>query len=340
MDEAQARRLAAAAAAHRSQVGTDAEGQHAARLGAAADSLGDAIETLRRIGDGDAALAMAGDLSVFWQDAGLVDTGRALTEATLTEVTEQGAPRARAALAASELAFRQGDQSATSRWAGEAIALANANGAPVIAGRAHINLARMRFRDGDADGIATHVAAAEAIAGDDPSVRRGILHMRAWEAYVRGDLDEARRRFSISKEHAEAEGDRFTAASEGANVADLALEAGDVAASIGPLADALAVATELGSRYLTLSLVASIARCALLTGRTDEALTLVTALDAAYRDAGLIGDPTEEDDRRAVADDAARVLGDERAEASRVRAATMTYDDMVGVAAGVLRSAS
>jgi hypothetical protein len=243
MDEAHARRLADAAAAHRAQLGTDAEGQHAAVLRESAASLGDAIETLGRIGDGDAALAMAGDLSVFWQDAGLVATGRTVTEATLTEITEQGAPRARAALAASELAFRQGDQAATSRWAEEAIMLATSHGARAVAGRAHINLARMHFRDDDAEGIATHVAAADAVAGDDPSVRRGVLHMRAWEAYVRGDVDEARRRFAVSKEHAESQGDRFTAASEGANVAELALEAGDVAASIAPLVDALAVAS-------------------------------------------------------------------------------------------------
>ena len=340
MDEAEARRLAAAAAAHRAQLGTDAEAQHGADLNAAAASLADAIETLRRIGDGEAALTMAGDLSVFWQDAGLVETGRAVTETALTGVTEQGVPRARAALAASELAFRQGDRAATSRWAEEAIGLATAHGAPAVAGRAHINLARMSFRDEDADGIAEHLAAAEAAAGEDPSVRRGILHMRAWEAYVRGDVDEARRRFAASKQHAERIGDRFTAASEGANLADLALETGDVDAAIVPLADALAVATELGSRYLTLGLVASIARCALLSGRADEALTLVTALDAAYRDAGLIGDPTEEGDRHAVGDEATLILDDERAEASRVRGAAMTFDDMVEVAAAVLRSAS
>jgi hypothetical protein len=338
MDEAQARRLAVAAAAHRAQLGTEAEGQHAAVLNAAAASLSDAIETLRRIGDGEAALAMAGDLSVFWQDAGLVETGRAVTETALSGATEEGVPRARAALAASELAFRQGDRSATSRWAEEAIALAAVHGAPAVAGRAHINLARGSFRDEDADGITEHVAAAEAVAGDDPSVRRGILHMRAWDAYVRGDVDEARRRFAASKEHAERIGDRFTAASEGANLADLALETGDVDAAIAPLGDALTVATELGSRYLALGLVASIARCALLSGRAEEALTLVTALDAAYRDAGLIGDPTEEGDRHAVGDEARRLLGDERAEASRVRGAVMTYDDMIEVAAAVLRS--
>ena len=340
MDEAHARRLSAAAAAHRAQLGTDAEAQRTAELSAAAGSLSDAIQTLRRIGDGEAALTMAGDLSVFWQDAGLVQMGRAVTEMALTELTEQGIPRARAALAASELAFRQGDQAATSRWAEEAIELATAHGAPAVAGRARINLARMSFRDEDADGIDKHLAAAEAVAGDDLSVRRGILHMRAWEAYVRGDVQEARRRFAASKEHAERGGDRFTAASEGANLADLTLEAGNVGAAIAPLADALAVATELGSRYLALGLVESIARCALLSGRAEEALTLVTALDAAYHDAGLLGDPTEEGDRHAVGDEAALIIGVERAEASRVRGAAMTYADMVGVATAVLRSAS
>ena len=340
MDRAEAQRLATVAAAYRAQLGTDAEGQHAADLHAAAASLADAIDTLRRIGDGEAALTMVGDLSVFWQDAGLVETGRAVTETALTGVTKVGAPRARAALAASELAFRQGDQPATLRWAEEAIRLATAHGAPTVAGRAHINLARMSFRDDDADGIAEHLAAAEAVAGDDPSVRRGILHMRAWEAYVRGDISEARRRFSLSKEHAERIGDRFTAASEGANLADLALEAGDVAAAISPLADALALAVELRSRYLALGLVASIARCALRSGRAEEALTLVTALDAAYRDAGLTGDPTEDEDRDAVADEATRILGAERAEASRARGAAMTYGEMIDLAAAVLRSAS
>jgi hypothetical protein len=96
----------------------------------------------------------------------------------------------------------------------------------------------------------------------------------------------------------------------------------------------------LGSRYLALSLVTSVARCALLTGRADDALALATALDAAYDDAGLIGDPSEEVDRRAIGYDASKALGDERAKASRVQASSMTYDDMIGLASAVLRSAS
>lgn len=55
---------------------------------------------------------------------------------------------------------------------------------------------------------------------------------------------------------------------------------------------------------------------------------------------GSIGDPTEEGDRHAIGEEAMLILDDGRAEASRVHGAAMTYDDMVEVAAAVLRSAS
>jgi hypothetical protein len=69
-------------------------------------------------------------------------------------------------------------------------------------------------------------------------------------------------------------------------------------------------------------------------------MMLVTAVEAAYSVAGLIGDPTEEADRQAVRDEATQTLGGERADHARARGTAMSYDDMIQLAAGVVRSSS
>ncbi|MEO6350986.1 MAG: hypothetical protein ABIP53_10080, partial [Candidatus Limnocylindrales bacterium] len=86
-----------------------------------------AVETLI-VADRSAALRLVGALSTYWQDVGEVEAGRALTERALEGSAEaavrkpefaQAVPRA--LVAASELAFRQGDQKAARKRAHDAI---------------------------------------------------------------------------------------------------------------------------------------------------------------------------------------------------------------------------
>ena len=338
MLEDDARRLAAAASSYREHLGRPEEAERTAELRRSPEALAPAIERLVELGDADAALEMAADLATFWQDAGLVALGLAATDHALRAGDGSPVPRARAFLAVSELAFRTGDQERTLHAAEDAIRLATEHGATTVAGRALINLARMCFRNADADGIAQHVDRAKAIAGDDPSVRRGVLHMRAWEAYVRGDVDEAHRRFDESIAFARSQADRYTEVSEQANIADLALERGDVDSAVPRLSAALSVAEDVESRYLLLSLCVSAARVAAEVGRLDDALAILSGVQAGHRDAGSIGDPTEDADADAIVDCARRALPAGRSDAAWARGASMGRDELLRVARDVLGS--
>ena len=337
MDEHEARRLADAARVYRATLGGPDEPVHAAPLRDAADSLVSAITQLVELSDVDAALTMCADLSAFWQDAGLIDAGRAAIDTALA-AGGSAEPRARGFLTASELAFRQGDQEATVQLAREAIRLATETGATTVAGKAHINLARMSFRADDADGLARHLDDAEAVADRDPSVTKGVLHLRAWEAYVRGDTAEARRRFDMSIDFARSQGDRFTEAAEQAHIADLDLEVGDVAAATRRLGHALQVADETHSAYLLLSLGTSIARVAVERHRYADAVTMLGAVDAGYRAAGLIGDPTQVQDAKDVEHRIRGEMVPAEIDAARARGHGMGLVEMPSFMRGVLRS--
>lgn len=266
-------------------------GEHAAALLARTDEVVAAAERLTRT-DPATALRLCAALSLFWQDAGRVDEGRRLTERAISAVpAEPSATLAAAHLAASELAFRQGDQDAARDLANRAIEIGGAAGNARAVGLAHVNLARVAYRNGDAAEIDRFSRAALDAAADDRFVRRSALHMLAWAAHTAGDIDLARTRFEDSLAFRAELGDRFGVAVEASNLADLDVEAGNVAAGAQRLADALDVAREIGSQYLVLNLLPSIATAALARGKAEAAGRLIGATDAMSAATGLIPDP-------------------------------------------------
>lgn len=266
-------------------------GEHAAALLARTDEV---VETATRLlrADPAAALRLCAALSIFWQDAGRVDEGRRLTEQAIAAApTEPSATLAAAHLAASELAFRQGDQDGARDLANRAIEIGGAAGNARAVGLAQVNLARVAYRNGDAAEIDRFSRAALDAAADDRLVRRAALHMLAWAAHTAGDIDLARERFEESLAFRAELGDRFGVAVEASNLADLDVEAGDVAAGAQRLADSLDVAREIGSQYLVLNLLPSIATAALARGHVEAAGRLIGATDAMSAATGLIPDP-------------------------------------------------
>jgi tetratricopeptide (TPR) repeat protein len=274
--------------------------------------------------DPEAALRLTGVLSFFWQDAGRVDEGRQLTVRALELAPGQpGRSRARALLAASELAFRQGDQEPAEELCRQAIEIGTAADDERTVAFAHLNLARVAFRDEDAARIERHALDALEAAPSLPGARRGAVHMLAWAAYIAGDLESATRRFEESLALRRAIGDRLGGASEEANLADLAAEQGDLQEAAARLRSALMVADELGSSYLVLNLFPSIASLAARKGRDDDAVRLIGATDAMATATGLVPDPGN---WQAVLDVAIDRLGaraaDARAEGAAMDAGT------------------
>lgn len=261
-----------------------------AELRAKVDRVIEALERLRQ-SEPELALRLVAALPMLWEDTGRVEEGRRLTEEALVSAGPSGPDRAGALLAASELAFRQGDQADARVHAERAIELARTTDDRRVEALGHVALARVAYRDGDAPRIERHAQEALDVAGSDRAGRRGALHMLAWAAHTAGDLPLARRRFEESLAFRQGQGDRFGVAVEEANLGDLAAEEGDLAAAAAALDDALAVALELDSQYLIVNLLPSLAAVAAAGGDDEAAARLIGATDAWSERSGLIPDP-------------------------------------------------
>lgn len=288
------RALAEAAAMHRERGFEHEVSRETALLREHRHALAEVLLRLVDEGDVDLALRAAGGLSVFWQDEGLVSEGRAATTSLLAAVGEPpGASYARTALVAGELAFRQGDQGDAAHWSEIARRCASDAGDPWTVGRAEINLARIAFRDGEADRTDAHAEAALANAPDDPLLEAAAHHMRGWAVYTSGDVAAA---IDVIEENArryQRLGDQLCEASELANVAELAMEVGDVHRAGPLLARALELPAAAQSAYLGPSLVQAAGVFAALTGR-PEAPALLAAADDLHRRFDLTPDPGDE----------------------------------------------
>jgi tetratricopeptide (TPR) repeat protein len=251
--------------------------------------------------DRAAAMRLVGALSGYWQDAGLVDEGRALTERALENGhrlagrdADIAAAIPRALLTSSELAFRQADQSVARKRALDAVRAAILVEDRPTAAMAHNNLARIAFRNRDAGEIEAHARKALALAGDDTLARRGALHMLAWAAHTAGDLDEAERRFRESLEYRRRVAGPVSVAVEMSNLADLELERGNVAKAAQLHAEALEVSHRSGSVYMLVNGLPSFAALALHAGLAEDAARLLGAAQAIAAAAGLTPDPGSE----------------------------------------------
>lgn len=292
-----------------------------ARLAAVGDDIAPAIEWALA-NDLPRAVRLVASLAGYWQDAGRVDEGRRATEQVVGVANRRAATDrqiaahiARALLAASELAFRQGDQEQATKRARDTIRGAMLIEDHVTTAMAHNNLARVAYRDGDANLIEKHARKALELAGDDSLARRGALHMLAWAAHTAGDLDEAERRFEESLRYRREVGDRLSVASEIANLGDLALERGKLPRAAQLLGEALALSRASDSRYMLVNTLPSLASLAVRGGLISDAARLFGAGDAAARRSGLKRDPNHlaDKDRARARDTIGRTRFDELA---------------------------
>ena len=283
----------------------------------------------------DAALHEVGTLASWWQEIGRVEDGRRLTELALQRSGHGAtAPRVEALLAASELAFRQGDQDVASQRSAEALEIAHAIGKLHLAALAHVDLARVAYREGDAPAIEKHARAAARLAGDDQRARRGALHMLAWAAHTAGDRGLARNRFEESLDYRRQIGDPLSIAVEIANLGDLAAEDGDLGEAADRLCAALERMRDHDNRYFVVNTLPSVAAVAGLAGLDDACARLVGAGDAMAIATGLVPDPGN---WSPVIDQVAARLG-QRFEALRVEGAQLDATSAAALAIDTARS--
>jgi tetratricopeptide (TPR) repeat protein len=311
-------------------------GEWVARLEERGEDIAAAVESLLAAEEHDAALDLAGSLSSYWQDAGKVDQGRELTADLLARVKPSDAlAYGRAQLVLGELAFRQGDQETAADATGAALGVAEVAGDTQLAARAENNLARIAFRDGDAERIHHHAERVLALAGDDPHLRTGGVHMIGWGHYTAGDVAAAVEMFEQNVATHRASGNGFGEAAELGNIADLLAEDGQVDQAADYLRRALAVPGLRGNSYLGPSLVRSAGVIVAQRGAHAAALELIGAADALYDRYGIIADPGEEVPH-ALMEAMLAAVGQVEADAACARGAAWSLEEAQDAAARAL----
>jgi tetratricopeptide (TPR) repeat protein len=158
--------------------------------------------------------------------------------------------RAMTHLTLGELAFREGDQQVALDATETALGLARVAGDEEAERRAEMNLARVSFRDGDADGIRRHAERMLELAGADPAARMGAVHMLGWAEHTAGDVEAAVQHFEDNAITARTVGNRLTEGSELLNLASLSIGLGDMERAAPYLRDGIDAAQDLGRSYL------------------------------------------------------------------------------------------
>jgi tetratricopeptide (TPR) repeat protein len=258
------------------------------------DDIPVVLDAMLARADVAAALDLVGSLGIFWQGVGAVDHGVALTRRVLHAANGPvvaSLQMARAQLALGELAFRQGDQETAlpSTLASRRVAIEL--GDQWLIGRCENNLARIAFRDGDAERIFEHARALLAIAGGNERLRSGAVHMLGWAEYTQGNMAAAMRHFEQNVETYRRSGNRIGESSELANLSDLAMEVGELDVAARYLRESFDVPGAADDRYMVASLVRSVATLCGLRGSHAQAVALYAASDAFYAEFGMIPDP-------------------------------------------------
>lgn len=285
------------------------------QMEARVDDVGRAVELLVASDQGERAARLVGSLLGFWQARGLVDKGREVTERALEDAgAAASSPEwGRAHLVAGVLAFRQGDQDASMRATRLAVAIATATGDVALQAEAETNLARISFRDGAADRMFLHASRVLELAASDVRLKTSAVHMLGWAEYTAGNIDAAMSRFEENAALYRALGDSIGEAMEFANLADLALELGDLSVARQYLEAAFISPEIVNSAYLAASMVRSAGALAGLCGDQVAALRLIAASESMYQSAGLTPDPGDEITPK-IRQEAVASLGAERAE--------------------------
>jgi tetratricopeptide (TPR) repeat protein len=298
--------------------------------GAASEAVEAFIDSGRYL---DAA-ALAGSLSVFWQDVGDAGRGRGIAERVLAfeKGSDEGDEWCRVHMVVGELAFRQGDQEAALQHSQAALERALRHSFSQLAARASVNLARIAYRDGDADRILRHVAVAEEHVEDSPAQKARVEHMRAWGLYTAGRLEESITSFERSLELRRQAGDPGPVAMELLNLASLALEREQGEPARAWLREAIDAIPGVKSAYMKAGLLAVLAEFASFHGHHENALKLMSACRRLNEEAGLIPDPGDDKNFARITEVALKALGPEKAERSRAAGKQLDAEELWALA--------
>jgi predicted ATPase/class 3 adenylate cyclase len=284
------------------QAAPELEGRNAAaaleRLGPENDNFRAALSSMEGSGDPDGVLRLACALGRFWALRGQVVEGRRWLEEALTGARPAASPlRAKALYHARRLAAKQGDLTASRRFAEEEASLARELGDPQMLASALRGLGIVASNEGDGEAAAGFFEKSLAVAreaGDRRQVAMALANL-GFAALERGDAVDAtlllEQGLALEKELGDEEG-----------VAISLINLGSAAFRIGDLERAgnfLRESLEIGRRLRDLStLLYTLNALAAVVAARDDALAavrLLASVESLAEQSGLVLERSEQE---------------------------------------------
>jgi predicted ATPase/class 3 adenylate cyclase len=247
-----------------------------------------ALDFFEAADDPQLVLRMAGALAAVWANNGHVAEGRRRLERALSLDRSPTAARAKALVAAAEMASFSEDTAAGQAWAEEAVALYR----------------RLRDRPGIADATAS-VGVTLGEGGDwergRPLLEESLQLFRdlgnekrvmwgtrtlAWATAELGDLDRARVLYEDALQQARAAGNRLLESVVLGSLSWLAIRDGRVQETPGLLKESLRIKRDLGDRIETAVGLCHAAATLALVGHPETATRLISSFETMSEDIG------------------------------------------------------
>jgi len=268
------------------------------RLEAKQDETQAAARWFLHNGDAGSAVAVAAPLWLFWYARGHLQIGEQLLDELLAGLASSEAvlPRARAAYARGELAFRQGQNDQARGYFRQALHETHDDAAWEVRNRALAGLARVALRDHDFSVVQRFAAEARQLARNhsDKSMEWLPLHMQAAAARMSGDRGQARALYEESIALARQLGTTGRVTTELHNMGYLDLHDGNLRTAGQRFHEALVLARESRDELTLRYSILDAAVTALADDRLEDASRLLGAAQAQFKAAGAIPDPDDQ----------------------------------------------
>ena len=271
-------------------------------------------------------------LQRFWFARGRLERGRKWVEQLLAAAGDQPRPeRGQGLFAAAALAFRQGQNDTSRRYALGALDIARQFKMPELEMDAELTLSRIGLRDRDLDNLRRYAEHARKLARQraDEAHELSAIHVLAEAARMGGDYRLARTLYDESLGRNRARGNRLVVAVELVNLAFVDKAEGNLARADENLGEAILISQEIHNSYVQAATLVALAAVATSAQQPERAARLLGCADAIYSATGLVVDPADKPEYDGALAAARAQLGSGEFEAAYAAGARSSVEELV-----------
>jgi tetratricopeptide (TPR) repeat protein len=271
-------------------------------------------------------------LQRFWFARGRLERGRQWVERLLAAAGDQPTPeRGQGLFAAAALAFRQGENDVSRRYAREALDIARQFKLPELEMDAELALSRIGLRDRDLDNLRRYAEHARKVARQraDEARELSAIHVLAEAARMGGDYPSARILYDESLARNRARGNRLVVAVELVNLAFVEKTEGNLSRAEENLREAVLISEEIHNSYVQAATLVALAAVATSAKQPERAARLLGRADAIYTATGLVVDPADKPEYDGALSGARAQLGRDEFEAAYAEGARASLEELV-----------